>query len=71
MLLLRPGPARQLLEAFPYDTAPRFLLRDNDTKFGSQFKRCAESMDIEEITTAPRSPWQNAFCEMVLNPPVR
>ena len=58
--------ARQLLEAFPYDTAPRFLLRDNDPKFGAEFKRCVDSLAIEEVTTAPRSPWQNAFCERLI-----
>ena len=38
--------ARKLLEAFPYDTAPRFLLRDNDPKFGAEFKRCIDSLAI-------------------------
>ena len=58
--------ARQLLEAFAYDTAPRFLLRDNDKKFRAEFKRCVDSLDIEEVTTAPRSPWQNPYCERLI-----
>ena len=58
--------ANQLREAFPFDTAPRFLLRDNDTKFLGDFTPCVRSLDIEQITTAPRSPWQNAYCERLI-----
>ncbi len=58
--------ARQLLEAFPYDTAPRYLLRDNDTKFLGEFARCIEAIGIEEVKTAPHSPWQNPYCERLI-----
>ena len=57
-----PSPrwaARQLLEAFPYETAPRFLLRDNDANFAADFTRCAKSLGIDEIKSAPQSPWQS------------
>ena len=49
--------AQQLREAFPWDSAPRYLLRDNDSKFLGQFAKCVDSMGIEEVKTAPRSPW--------------
>jgi putative transposase len=53
-------------EAFPWDTAPKYLLRDRDAIYGSQFQKRVQSMGIEEVLTAPRSPWQNAFVERVI-----
>ena len=58
--------AQQITEVFPYDTAPRFLLRDNDKKYGHVVKDRIESMGIEDVTTAFRSPWQNPYCERVI-----
>jgi putative transposase len=58
--------SRQITEAFPWDTAPRFLLRDRDASYGSDFRRRVEAMDITEVVTAPRSPWQNAYVERVI-----
>ena len=58
--------AQQVREAFPYDTAPRYLLRDRDRIFGTDFARCVGSMGIEEVVTAPASPWQNAYCERLI-----
>ena len=58
--------ARQLLEAFPHDTRPRFLLHDRDTIFSGEVARRVRSMGIEEVLTAPRSPWQNAYCERLI-----
>jgi hypothetical protein len=49
---------QQIMEAFPYETAPRFLLRDNDGIYGADFVRRINSMDIEQVTTAYKSPWQ-------------
>ena len=57
---------QQIIEAFPWDTAPRYLLRDRDGIYGIQFQRKVQSMGIEEALTAPRSPWQNAFVERVI-----
>jgi putative transposase len=51
--------SRQVTEAFPWDTAPRFLLRDRDVSYGSIFRKRVEAMGITEVVTAPRSPWQN------------
>ena len=55
--------AQQIAEAFPWDGAPRFLLRDRDAIYGEGFRRRVKSMGIDEILTAPRSPWQNAYSE--------
>jgi putative transposase len=58
--------ARQVTEAFPWDTAPRFLLRDRDASYGQTFRDRVEAMAIEEVVTAPRSPWQNAYVERII-----
>jgi transposase InsO family protein len=58
--------AQQIIEAFPWDAAPRYLLRDRDGIYGTQFQRRVESMGIEEVLTAPRSRWQNAFVERLI-----
>jgi len=50
-------------EAFPWDTAPRYLLRDRDTSYGRAFCDRVKAMGIEEVLTAPRSPWQNPYVE--------
>jgi transposase InsO family protein len=62
--------AQQVIEAFPWDTAPRYLLRDRDSIYGSYFRRRLKNMGINEIMTAPRSPWQNPFVER-LNSSIR
>jgi len=53
--------SRQVTEAFPWDTAPQYLLRDRDASYGQHFRR-----RITEVVTAPRSPWQNAYVERVI-----
>ncbi len=58
--------AQQIVEAFPYDKAPRFLIRDRDGIYGADFRRLVKHMDIEEVVTAPRSPWQNPFVERLI-----
>ena len=58
--------AQQLMEAFPYDTAPRYLLRDGDAIFGEEVRRKFRALGIEEVVTAPGSPWQNAYAERVI-----
>jgi hypothetical protein len=50
--------ARQMTEAFPWETAPRYLLRDRDASYGQDFRNRVQAMGIEEVVTAPRSPWQ-------------
>ena len=58
--------ARQITEAFPWETAPRFLLRDRDTSYGQTFRNRVRAMAIEEVVTVPRSPWQNAYVERII-----
>ena len=58
--------ARQLLQAFPWDNAPRYLLRDRDAIYGERFCETARWMGIREVLTAPRSPWQNAYAERLI-----
>jgi putative transposase len=55
--------ARQLTNAFPYNTAPRFLIHDRDPRFQGKFKRRASVMNIEEIVTARAAPLMNSICE--------
>jgi putative transposase len=58
--------AQQLLEAFPWDAAPRYLLRDRDGNYGKTFRDAAKWLGIEEVLCAPRSPWQNAYAERLI-----
>jgi putative transposase len=53
--------AQQLVEAFPWETAPRYLLRDRDAVYGVVFSSRAQAMGIHEVKAAPRSPWQNDY----------
>jgi putative transposase len=58
--------AQQITEAFPWDTAPRYLLRDRDTSYGPQFRDRVRAIGLEEVLTAPRSPWQNPYAERII-----
>jgi putative transposase len=58
--------AQQLVQAFPWDQAPRYLLRDRDGCYGGQFRETAIAMGIHEVLTAPQSPWQNAYVERLI-----
>ena len=58
--------AQQLLEACGLDEEPRYLLRDRDAIYGSDFRRQAAVLDIKEVVTAARSPWQNPYAERVI-----
>jgi len=55
--------ARQIAEAFPWDTVPGFLIRDNDGAYGEAFTRRLRAMGIRDRPIAPRSPWQNGYVE--------
>jgi putative transposase len=57
---------QQLREAWPWDSAPRFVIRDRDGIYGSEFQTAMQAMGIEEVVIAPRSPWQNPFVERVI-----
>jgi putative transposase len=58
--------AHQLREAFPWDSAPRYLLRDRDRIFGQEFVEQVKAMGIKQVLSAPRSPWQRAYIERVI-----
>ena len=58
--------AQQIRNAFPWDTAPRFLLRDRDGTYGEACQACLDAMGIDEVLTPPRSPWQNPYVERLI-----
>ena len=58
--------ARQIVQAFPWDTAPKYLLRDRDGIYGIEFRSTVRNPGTTEVTTAPRSPWQNPYVERLI-----
>ena len=58
--------ARQLTEAFPWNEAPRYLIRDRDRVYGTVVTRRMRAMGIRDKPTAPASPWQNGFAERLI-----
>ena len=58
--------AQQLREVFPWDSAPRFLLRDRDRIFGADFTRQVKEFGIQEVLGAPRTPRQRSYIERVI-----
>jgi transposase InsO family protein len=58
--------AQQITEAFPYDTAPKYLIRDRDEIYGTISTKRIKAMHIEEVLIAPKSPWQNPFAERLI-----
>ena len=58
--------AQRLREAFPRDSAPRYLLRDRDRIFGEEFVDAVKTMGIKQVLSAPRSPWQRAYVERLI-----
>jgi putative transposase len=58
--------AQQVVEAFPNDTTPRWLLRDRDSIYGDAFRRRVAGMGIAEVICSPASPWQNPYAERAI-----
>ncbi len=58
--------AQQLTEAFPFDTAPTYLLRDGDAIYGAAVQRRISNFDMKELVTTPASPWENAYVERLI-----
>jgi putative transposase len=58
--------AQQIVDAFPDESAPAYLLRDRDRVYGQPFRHRLKGMGIEEVLTAPQSPWQNPFAERLI-----
>jgi putative transposase len=58
--------AQQMAEAFPWDTAPPYLLHDHDSIYRGSFRQRVQGMGVREVLTAPRSPWQNPYAERLI-----
>jgi transposase InsO family protein len=58
--------ARQITEAFPWNEAPRYLIRDRDRVYGAVVRRRLRAMGIRDRPTAPAAPWQNGFAERMI-----
>jgi transposase InsO family protein len=58
--------AQQIVQAFPWNTAPTYLVRDNDGAYGQAFTRRLRTMGIRDRPTSPRSPWQNPYAERLI-----
>ena len=57
---------QQIIEAFPWDTSPLYLQRDRDGIYGEEFVSRVKSMGIEQVISAPKSPWQNPYVERLI-----
>ncbi len=58
--------SRQITEAFGWEQAPRYIVRDRDGVYGEVFNRRVRAMGIRDRPTSPRSPWQNAYAERLI-----
>jgi hypothetical protein len=58
--------AQQIAEAFPWDEAPRYLIRDRDAVYGSVVTRRLRAMGIRDKPISAGSPWQNCFAERLI-----
>src|SRR6266446_2568813 len=70
-IIVTPHPtadwiARQITEAFPWNEAPRYLIRDRDQVYGVAVRHRLRAMGIRDKPIAPRSPWQNGFAERLI-----
>jgi transposase InsO family protein len=52
-----------MVEAFPWETTARYVIRDRDRIYGTDFQRRVKTLGLYEVPIAPRSPWQNAYAE--------
>ncbi len=58
--------AQQITEAFPFDTAPKYLIRDGDAKYGDAVVRRITALGMKDVVTTPASPWENAYAERII-----
>ena len=58
--------AQQITEAFPWGSAPTYLIRDNDGAYGHVFTRRVKAMGIRDRPISPRSPWKNGYVERLI-----
>ena len=57
---------QQMIQAFPEDTEPKYLLRDQDRVYGADFTERVQALGIKEVRAAPASPWQRALVERLI-----
>jgi hypothetical protein len=57
---------QQLREAFPWSQAPQHVQRDRDAIYGTEFAATTRDIGMEEVLSAPRSPWQNPYVERLV-----
>ena len=60
------GTSQQIVEAFANQNPPRYLLRDRDRIYGNEVRLRIASLEMEQVLTAPRSPWQNPYAERLI-----
>jgi hypothetical protein len=65
-LRARSGTSRLPIEAFPWETVPRYLRQDRDAVYGQMFARRVADVGLAQVLTAPRSSWQNPYAERVI-----
>jgi len=58
--------SQQIVEAFANQNAPRYLLRDRDAVYGSEVRLRIAALHVQEVLTAPQSPWQNPYVERLI-----
>jgi putative transposase len=58
--------AQQVVQAFPWDEAPQYLLRDRDHIYGTAFRQRVRNLGVTEVLSAPCSPWQNPYVERLI-----
>ena len=58
---------RRLKEAYSFDTAPRYLIRDRDRLYGAEVRQALHALGFEEVVLAPRPPWQNTYCQRLIS----
>jgi transposase InsO family protein len=58
--------SQQIVEAFADRDAARFLIRDRDSIYGEEVRSCIAALGIQEVVTAPQSPWQNPYAERLI-----
>ncbi len=57
---------QQIVEAFPWDTVPKYLIHDRDKKYGVEFVSRVDSMGIKQVLISTKSPWQNPYVERII-----
>lgn len=61
-----PWTAQQIIEAYPFDEAPGYQIRDHDSIYGDDFQSRVHGLGIDEVPIAPHAPWQNPYCERLI-----